>query len=504
FAWQLESKTLPVIVFAGDFSQAAADARSAAVGALHLGSEWYAIVPAGKGHKLAADKLDLKAVWHGGHEPLLAAVNYVLSARNPIVRVTAGVQWKDVQTVGAYQGTAGQPAWTVSSDGPEVYLPATGGDKLLTFTDGKLEVIDQPAKSKLVTRIDIDADGQGDWIVSDGKTISVAGKTLRKLADAPDGLLEMAPIDWRGTAALLLTAETIQILTADGQIAPALAGQVKGITASRIGDVDGDGAADLLLLTAEKLYVALREKDGTFGKLTEAAETYGIAFNQIRLADFDADKDLDVLLSGPVDYGLTILANDGKGAFSDVLTEGGEIGYHGAGSIAVSQLCDINHDGLVDIILVPAAAGPKVFFNRGFRTFGYAREMDLGATEIEGASAISSAAAQAALAVDLTGDDAQDLLIAAAGKLHLLARDSQGPKLGVLVSLAPRAAGPVTVHVPDTDRQLSSRVVTADKPVLIGKTTRGPLELNWQGPAGAGSKKLMVFRPLQYGIQPTE
>ena len=87
-----------------------------------------------------------------------------------------------------------------------------------------------------------------------------------------------------------------------------------------IEDVDGDGDRDLVVLIREgdAMIVVLRNQgDGSFG----TPEPYGVpdVTHRLRIADVDRDGDPDALvMSGFIEGGiLTVLRNDGSGAFTE-------------------------------------------------------------------------------------------------------------------------------------------------------------------------------------------
>ena len=123
-----------------------------------------------------------------------------------------------------------------------------------------------------------------------------------------------------------------------------------GARYAAIEDVDGDGDRDLVVLIREgdAMIVVLRNQgDGSFG----TPEPYGLpdVTHRMRIADVDRDGDPDALvMSGFIDGGiLTVLRNDGSGAFTGVdAYVVATAGFFYTADIAVA---DVNLDGYPDV-----------------------------------------------------------------------------------------------------------------------------------------------------------
>ena len=216
--------------------------------------------------------------------------------------------------------------------------------------------------------------------------------------------------------------------------------------------------------------------------------------------DYDADGRLDILLGGP--NGCTLLANRDGRSFREVIRETGELIYISKPKVVAASNCDVNNDGRQDVVLFYPNMGFQVFFNRGFRCFGFANLLDLKHSRLAAAGALARGQSAGAV-LDFNGDGAQDVLaVTPAGQVCALLRDTKrGGNLGLTVSLPPGRAGPVTVVGYDGKRCLGARSVAAGQPALFGKRAKGPITLKWTlGTSGPQSKRVIVLRPTRWCV----
>ncbi len=136
-----------------------------------------------------------------------------------------------------------------------------------------------------------------------------------------------------------------------------------------LGDVDGDGDPDIVTAnrafpSGESLGVFRNQGDGTFS--SGVISNTGGAAEAIVLADLDGDGDLDAAVAQRINstFPVTIMLNDGTGAFS--------VGQNlSAGQVPIDvDAADIDHDGDTDLVVADINGGKVyVFKNNGHGVF---------------------------------------------------------------------------------------------------------------------------------------
>jgi len=176
------------------------------------------------------------------------------------------------------------------------------------------------------------------------------------------------------------------------------------------GDVNGDGAPDLVVGGTGALATVLGNGDGTFAQgivtTTSASASY------VATADLDGDGNADVVATDPSGAGAVLAyLSDGHGGF----LAGAELG-HGQWR---PTLADVNGDGATDV-LVGVDKGLAVRLGAGDGTFG---------PEIV---TPSNSAAYPAVVADVNGDGLPDVVgftdsgLAGSGRLQVLLGDGSG------------------------------------------------------------------------------
>lgn len=118
-----------------------------------------------------------------------------------------------------------------------------------------------------------------------------------------------------------------------------------------IGDLDGDGVADLFLTSGPRRNVFYRGLDGM--KFQDATADAGLGGGDewtagASLVDIDADGDLDVYVCN-YDAPNALFINDGKGVFTD---KAGEFGLAISDASLMASFCDYDLDGDLDCFLM--------------------------------------------------------------------------------------------------------------------------------------------------------
>lgn len=182
------------------------------------------------------------------------------------------------------------------------------------------------------------------------------------------------------------------------------------IANSLVPDVNGDGLADLVLVTlgpnglySSPTYVPVirhGQADGTFSSSTALVPfSLQISPGEVIAGDFNGDGNTDLILFGGLSNSgaaYQVLLNDGKGNFTAA----------GSGSIpsesAPAVVGDFNHDGKLDFAIAFNVGQPfSVFFGNGDGTFS--APVAMGTPSSVGVPVLASAA-------DLNGDGYTDIV----------------------------------------------------------------------------------------------
>ncbi|MBO75146.1 MAG: hypothetical protein CMD33_07735 [Flavobacteriales bacterium] len=140
-------------------------------------------------------------------------------------------------------------------------------------------------------------------------------------------------------------------------------------------DFDQDGDVDLTIAKCRQFVndpldprrvnqIWLNNGDGTF---SEVAEERGLVLNEqswtVDYADYDNDGDFDCFLTNHSTT-MTLLANDGNGYFSDVTVEAG---LDFSGFALQAKMADFDNDGFVDVLV--SGGIHRYYHNNGDGTF---------------------------------------------------------------------------------------------------------------------------------------
>jgi len=522
------------ILLSGDFGGAAGRealaGRDTPVGVLHVGSSWFGLYgkPGGK-LEVSDDPFSLRTVWAGGSEMLVRAITYVKADPRADFPVMSHASWREIRRIGnpgkhaascdaIDLGDGRLILFVASADGDRFFCP----DQFGNWTEGTTAHLLE-TRSLATAWGDFDGDGRIDLASWDGASIRLllqgsdggfsqeAGAS--HVIEACRGLASIGVGD-KGRAGLLISQDegptilqfknrrweehsTMRVLGGINTGADGIAG------ACLVADFDGDGLADIIQPRANGLLLFCGSGTGEFaapvsaGRFNSRGEGVPVAW----AGDFDGDGALDLLVTvrgSEEDYCL-IYANQGGGHFVNVLGESGEPAYVSKPGVAAIGSGDFNSDGREDYFVLYPGMGPQLYFNRGFRCFGYSADLEFGSSGLEGEHAIF-AGQQAGCLADLDGDGAQDLaVVTAGGELWVAFRDaSKGSNNGVVVALPAGVAGPLSIMARDGDKEMGTRVATAAQPAYFGKSGKGPLELIWKYPdASSQTKRLIILKPTR-------
>jgi Bacterial Ig-like domain/FG-GAP-like repeat len=222
---------------------------------------------------------------------------------------------------------------------------------------------------------------------------AVAGPTYIATGDLNhDGAVDLVTLDEGNNVALITLgdgkggfATTVAVPTGN---AP---------SAVTIADVNGDGFGDLLVTDSADDDVSILINDGR-GGFVRTTLAVGANPQAVRAADVTGDGNLDLLVANSGDNNVTLFTGNGKGQF----TKGASFAVGlTPDSMAVG---DVNGDGKADIVTANMAEGTvSVLLGAGAGKFGPAATFDVGSLPTNVARA------------DVDGDGKMDLLVANSG-----------------------------------------------------------------------------------------
>jgi len=521
------SSKRPALVFLGDFSAVGDDSASpgagdAPVGLLHVDVTWFALKLDAQKLVLADDKLDMKTVWAGSNTMLEKIIDYVQNDYRAELPVKVGVSWASDQKLADVAGKAhgcmavelfepGEPCLLILADsGDRLYRPGDGG-KLVDVT----VQTQMTSKSRYAACGDLNGDGRLDLACSDGEGIAVLSMrdsgTLEEYSvdvEIPGDCIGLTVIPSAGKAALLASTTGVPLIVTpatDGKWnATQLQKPTGGVGKVRpclAADFDGDGVCDVVLPQSNGVWFYRGGPDGFAAAKWAGDAPLGESTAVPFVGDFDANGLLDVVVPRPTCCSLLI--NLGGGRFQDTLREAGEVEYNSLQSETVAgSWCDLNNDGRQDFVLFSPDVGFQPYFNRGFRCFGYAPEIDADNTQLDGAKA-ARAGQQAGVVADFNGDGGQDLaMVTADGQVWILWRDvRKGRQLGVSVSPSGATRGPVNVVGFDGTRSLGVQPMVAGVSGFFCRRSKGPIKLRWQTEPGVWQdRQVIVLKPTRFQL----
>ncbi len=333
----------------------------------------------------------------------------------------------------------------------------------------------------LVALRDLNGDGKRDLVnLSDG-TVSVwlgtgGGRFLAKtdyaigVSDAPnsmavadlngDGKLDLVTANYpSGTVSVLLgNGDGTFAATMDRTVGDSRDGtQWTGPTLVTVGDLNGDGRADLVATSrySNTISVLLGNGDGTFANQVDYSPGGGL--EEVVLADFDGDGKLDIVTNSAPGT-VSVLLGRGDGTFASKLDY--PVGIAPSASARHFALGDLNGDGKLDVVLADdSASSISVLLGEGDET-------PVGPTDY--ATLQYQTVGASVVLVDLNGDGKLDLL--AGGRPSVNVRLGKGDGTFAAPAAYPGGMGGVALGDLNGDGKLDLLTGSSDSVgVLFGK-----------------------------------
>ncbi len=459
----------------------------------------------------------------GGTEMAIAALRYFRDDPEAELPIESGAKWGEEISVGQVEGRVAAAA-AVDLDGGggplTLFIASDAGDRLLRWREKAFEDLtsarELASQSRYFAFGDFTGDGRLDLASWDGRRIRIWAQEgngkFSAVGDSGDDIadcLGLSALDaGAGRASLLISAKDAPIIAtvaADGSwaFAPLPPGEVSDLgepAAALAADFDGDGQTDILRLFAAGSRFYKGEALGRFVAPVAAGPGKGRGRYAACIGDFDHNGLPDIFTVA--EDGNRLWHNDGGGRFSQMLSLCGEVPYIAKPEGIATAAVDFNNDGRQDLFIAYSGLLPHLFFNRGFRSFGHARDVDLG---VQSRLAVAAQGQQAGALADLNGDGVQDMaLVLRDGAVWVLWGQANERALAVSAYLPAKApsAGPVMVRAKRFERELGVLPVSPGGTAFFGARQPGPITVSWRFPGAAQQHKELVLEadPVRFNL----
>ena len=521
-------RDVPAMLFIGelptdDKNDAALDAAANHEKAyLHIERQWFLFNRDAKTSvwKVCGSGASMLATWNGDSEMLCQCAEYILAEKDDAhVPSDEGVKWGEIKKCGVIKGAVSSaiPVALASGGKPALFVASDAGDAIFEYDAAAKNLTDTTArhklesKSKVATAVDINGDGRLDIVSYDGSAITVftqdvhgvfhAGVQLPKDA-LKDGCVSLATVDCgkSGHPGVVVSTKAATLLWIPDEKGPQIPVPLNGATAPTrelgapgrglVADLDGDSIPDILQLFANGSLFFKGKALGQFAAPQPCQVALATGRTDAFLGDFDADGRLDIFTTGDATQ---LWNNRGKGEFVNTMGGTGELSYKGNAGAIGGMTGDMNNDGLQDVFFFSASGAPTLFFNRGFRSFGFANSLDYAGALPEAGTGV-----QAGCWDDFNGDGIlEQALVLLNGEVYILCFDngeSIGRGVRVMLPNEGPFQGPLTVTGYRNGRSLGGWNVSAGiSSAFIARSDAGPLKITWKLPGQAEQSKEFVL-----------
>jgi len=525
------SKSTKAVFFAGSIQgetpASMDDAPPAQKGYLFINGSWLVLSPGAKGGwNLNDDAYTMLGTWQGGCDMFVRALDYVLIDPNPELPVRDGVSWAAPKTIGnaGTHVTAVMPIDLALNGNWALLITSADGDRLFEHNQKTGVLAETTAahklasKSSVVAWADFNHDGMLDlasWnsgglsiYTQDATGVFTLSNSVSRTVIKPD-VVSLCAVDVGGKAGLVIGTVAGPLLWTMDSPAPqflAGGGDLRASLGSNslcyvVADLNADGLPDILELLPGGSLIYKGKAPGTFEPaqrctINPCADRKANLF----LGDFDADGLLDVFTIS--ESSVLLWQNCGNFKFEESFALTGEMSYKVAGGDAKAiggATCDFNNDDRQDVVLFHGSAKPELFFNRGFRSFGFG-------TMIEDNLIPSITQGQQGGAIcDFNRDGAQDLVfVLNDGKIVALYQQlpDSSPALGARGALGPTSAsaGPLLMTGWKGERCVGAwNILPGVSEAFVGMQEAGKVAFKWH-PSPATHEVTVENKPVRFVV----